>query len=262
MDISVLKSMVPLPDITTVKNAVFIGPHPDDIEIGAGGTVHKLIGTNTKVTFVICTDGGCGSANPNTVIDDLIRIRAKESQLACQKLQVNELRFLDFPDGGQYQTWDLAVKIAQVLAEIRPDIVFCPDPYLPSETHPDHIRCGKAAKTAVMMAGNPLVLKRNGISFDYANFQKTTQATLAYYYTHRPNCYVPLTLSNQNAKMQAINYHQSQFPGEASPEWMMVKTYLEMRQRAFGALVGSEFAEAFFVMAPVHQHCFPEVLEF
>ncbi|MDD4595332.1 MAG: hypothetical protein PHQ30_01265 [Candidatus Izemoplasmatales bacterium] len=62
--------------------------------------------------------------------------------------------------------------------------------------------------------------------------------------------------------MEAVRYHKSQFPGLESPEWMMITAYLEMREKAFGSLVNSEFAEAFFVMAPIHQHCFPEVLEF
>ncbi|MFA6648473.1 MAG: PIG-L deacetylase family protein [Candidatus Izemoplasmatales bacterium] len=262
MNISLLKNMVPLPDISAVKNVVFIGPHPDDIEIGAGGTVHKLISLGTKVTFVICTDGGCGSTDPNASIDDMINTRAEESKVAGQHQRVSAIRFLNFPDGGSYQVWDLAVKIAAILAEIRPDVVFCPDPNLPSETHPDHIRCGEAVKTAVMMAGNPLILKRNNIQFNKDFFVKTASATLAYYYTHRPNIYVSLTTTDKKAKMEAIRYHKSQFPGLESPEWMMITAYLEMREKAFGSLVNSEFAEAFFVMAPIHQHCFPEVLEF
>ena len=49
--------------IESFNTYLFIGPHPDDIEIGAGATVSKLIKLKKKVVFLICTDGRFGREN-------------------------------------------------------------------------------------------------------------------------------------------------------------------------------------------------------
>ena len=45
----VLKAAAPLPDIEKSERYLFIGPHPDDIEIGAGATAAKLAAMGLKV---------------------------------------------------------------------------------------------------------------------------------------------------------------------------------------------------------------------
>ncbi len=74
-----LKKAVPLPDVGKIKTAVFIGPHPDDIEIGAGGTAHQMVLRGTQVTFVICTDGRCGTIDPALEGDEIDKTRHQES---------------------------------------------------------------------------------------------------------------------------------------------------------------------------------------
>ena len=49
--------------IESFNTYLFVGPHPDDIEIGAGATVSKLIKLKKKVVFLICTDGRFGREN-------------------------------------------------------------------------------------------------------------------------------------------------------------------------------------------------------
>ena len=40
---------------------VVFSPHPDDVEIGIGGTIIKLLRANCQVTIVYMTDGRYGS---------------------------------------------------------------------------------------------------------------------------------------------------------------------------------------------------------
>ena len=40
---TILKTIAPLPDIEKYKRIMFVGPHPDDIEIGAGATLSKMV---------------------------------------------------------------------------------------------------------------------------------------------------------------------------------------------------------------------------
>ena len=45
---TILKLAAPLPDITKYERYLFLGPHPDDIEIGAGATAAKLAATGNR----------------------------------------------------------------------------------------------------------------------------------------------------------------------------------------------------------------------
>ena len=53
----VLQYAAPFPQLLDYETYLFVGPHPDDIEIGAGATVSKLVSIGKKVVFLICTDG-------------------------------------------------------------------------------------------------------------------------------------------------------------------------------------------------------------
>ena len=261
MGFSLLKWMAPIPKIPGHMNAIFVGPHPDDIEVGAGGTAAYLSAAGARVTFIVCTDGGGGSMDGATAVDALVATRKRETKASAAMLGAAETVFLDFPDGGKYDVWDLACALAGIFARIGPDIVFCPDPGLSSEIHPDHLKCGEATRTAIVLSGFPLLLKRNGIPFDETR-PLEPRKTLAHYYTHRPNRYVPLTREQQDLKMASILCHASQFPEGAGDERRLIKAYLSLRARRFGRRIFRPFAEGFYVLGPLHQHGFPEVQDY
>jgi LmbE family N-acetylglucosaminyl deacetylase len=258
---AILKHLAPLPDLRKMKKAVFIGPHPDDIEIGAGGTIHRLIGEGAQITYVICTDGSSGFTDPNMTVEKLAVLRKDESLKAAEIMGVERVIHLDLPDAGPYDEWALACRLAGILADFRPEAVFCPDPELPSETHPDHLRVGRASKTAVFMANFASILNRNGIPCDSEKIAKTPSPALAYYFTHRPNRFIAYSREDRDAKTASILCHRSQF-SEGSPEWRGLSAYLRLREAAFGWRIFRCRAEGFFVMAPLHQHAFPEVNRF
>lgn len=258
----ILKMAVPLPDVRKMKTAVFVGPHPDDIEIGAGGTVHRMVLQGTAVTFVLCTDGRSGTKDPVSEGEQIAKIRRSESLAGAARLGVKDVRFLDFPDGGDYSERDLSRKLAEVLADIRPEIVFCPDPMLRSEIHPDHLRTGNAVRTAVFWNGFASILRQNGIPFDPQKVSQTPSPALAYFYTDHCNRKIALSGANVKAKTEAILCHKSQFSGLGAPEVQGMFRYLKLRQTAMGWSVLRLQAEGFFMMAPLHQHAFPEVLNF
>ncbi|OHE40984.1 MAG: hypothetical protein A2Y16_05020 [Tenericutes bacterium GWF2_57_13] len=261
MGIPILKMLAPIPKIEGHKNAVFVGPHPDDIEVGAGGTAAKLAASGARVTFVVTTDGGAGAMTRSTDMAALIATRKREATASARLLGVNDVVFLDFPDGGEYSAWELAKKLAELFARISPDIVFAPDPRLPSEIHPDHIKCGEAVNTAVVMSGFPLIMKRNQVPFD-ETIPLEPRKTLCFYYTHRTNRIVGLTKAQFALKLASIACHESQFPIGATDETRLLKAYLALRARRFGCRVFKRFAEGFCVFAPLHQHAFPEIQQY
>ena len=99
-----LRFAAPLPKLESFQRYLFIGPHPDDIEIGAGATAAKLRAMGKQVCFLICTDGryGDGSAPAGISREELVALRRRESLASARALGVEDVRFLNLSDGGFY----------------------------------------------------------------------------------------------------------------------------------------------------------------
>ena len=69
------------------ESAIVVTPHPDDAEIGCGGTIAKWIEAGSRVYYVLCTNGDKGTSDPNMTSEKLKTIRAKE-QYAAAKYQL------------------------------------------------------------------------------------------------------------------------------------------------------------------------------
>jgi len=93
MGVPILKALAPLPRIVKHKNAVFVGPHPDDIEIGAGGTAATLVRLGARVTFVVCTDGGGGAFDDAVDPATLVTRRREEALRGASVLGVDDVRY-------------------------------------------------------------------------------------------------------------------------------------------------------------------------
>ena len=111
---AVLRFAAPLPKIEQFDRFLFLGPHPDDIEIGAGATAARLAAAGKQVTFLICTDGryGLDYAPEGTMPEALIEMRQRESIAAAKLLGVTDVRFLPFEDGGFYDEDNLLRAVA------------------------------------------------------------------------------------------------------------------------------------------------------
>ena len=106
------------PDILSYDRYLFFGPHPDDIEIGAGATIAKLSALGKKIRFVICTDGRYGS----DVIepDELIKIRREEAVASAGKLGVCDIVFLNLSDGAFYKEEELLGHNIVLVSNLKP----------------------------------------------------------------------------------------------------------------------------------------------
>lgn len=247
---AILKKLAPIPELEKHDSYLFVGPHPDDLEIGAGATIDKLVKAGKRVKMLICTDGGAGSSDATTTTEAIAATRAQESEAGAAALGVKEWKNLGFPDGGLYSEDDLAREIAREIYEFAPDVIFCPDPLLPTETHPDHLKCGRATQTALIISSYFFVAQRRGLAVEPEKLK--SGRVIAYYYTHRANAFVQLTEENLDARVVALEKHVSQFkPLERDG----VLVYLGLRARAFGAKCGAKYAEGFFAVPPIAQHC-------
>ena len=123
-----LRAAAPVPRVEDFGRYLFVGPHPDDIEIGAGATASRLAAMGKQVTFLICTDGRFGDGLTDLRGDDLARAREEEAWRSAELLGATDVRFLRLSDGGFYKQEELFAGIARVMGEVQPEVLLAPDP--------------------------------------------------------------------------------------------------------------------------------------
>ena len=245
-----LKLAAPLPRLENFDRYLFIGPHPDDIEIGAGATVSRLTSLGKQVSFLICTDGRFGDENTSLNGEELVQARREESIRSAAMLGVTDVRFLELSDGGFYTREELLTGIARVIGQVQPEVVFAPDPCVDSECHMDHLNVGQAVRNLACFA------PYSGIMAGYGAESAQVKA-LAYYMTARPNRFVS-TRGHVEKQLSAIfSCHLTQFP-PASPAAASIRLYLKLRAADFGLRSLKGQAEGFRVLGPTQMHCLPE----
>lgn len=239
----------PLPKLESFDRYLFIGPHPDDIEIGAGATAAKLVSAGKTVAFLCCIDGRYGSST--VAPEELIPLRRAEAKASAAALGVTDIRFLPFCDGGFYDPSELKSAIAKVVGEFKPDVIFCPDPQVKSECHPDHLNVGRAASEIAYFAPYGGIMRRHGAA-------SAPVKAIAYYMTASPDRYVKTSKELLNRQLSAIfDCHKSQFP-DGSAEGRAIAMYLRIRSLDFGLRCFSLHAEGFRMLDTLRMHCLPE----
>ena len=155
--------------VETPERALVVIPHPDDAEGSCGGTVASWTRRGAAVFFVLCTDGGKGSDDPEMTPERLAVIREKEQLEAASTLGVQDVVLLRHPDGELEDTRELRKEIVAAIRRFRPDVLLCPDPYRQKfHSHRDHRVTGQvAADAAFPYARDPLhfqeLLKEQGL---------------------------------------------------------------------------------------------------
>jgi N-acetylglucosamine malate deacetylase 1 len=114
-----------------------IGPHPDDQELGMGGTVAKLIKQGHAVHLVDMTTG---EPTPRGTPE----LRLKESARAAEILGVKRTP-LGLVNRQVQHTLEARYKLAAVIREHKPNVLFVP---YPTDAHPDHVAVTRIAEDA------------------------------------------------------------------------------------------------------------------
>lgn len=244
-----LKLAAPLPKLESFERFLFVGPHPDDIEIGAGATAAKLTAAGKKVCFLVCTDGRFGSAEIEP--QELVPLRRQEARASASALGVKDVRFLPFSDGGFYDARELVSALAKAVGDVKPDVIFAPDHCVTSECHIDHLNTGRAAAEIACFAPYARLMAEHGA-------EPAPVKALAYYMTAKPNSYVKTSKALLNQQLASVfDCHKSQFaPGCA--EGKAIALYLRLRSADFGLRCASAHAEGFRVLGVTQMHCLPE----
>lgn len=241
MDEKLLESLLAAPSLEGVKRALFIQPHPDDNEIGAGGLMARLVSEGAEVYGLTVTDDR-RECSPGS---DGLTIRQREASAAMEALGVRNAGFLGFADKTDATEDQISAAIVPVIRRLRPNAVFSVDPNLTSECHRDHIKVGRAVRYAVMDAICDFYPRLPDGS-RHGDIWKVD--ILGQYFTAEPNAIIGAD-DFWPAKLEAVGRHSSQF----SPDLF---TALELQGRWFGSRAGSAYAEAFRLFSFLQLHCF------
>ena len=230
--------MTPPNDVTPVDLLVF-GPHPDDIEIGMGGTVARHVSLGDRVGLCDLTAGEMGSNG--TVEERLAEADAAATVLGAA-WRVN-LRWPDRHIGGP----DQVRAAVELIRRARPRSIAVP---FGADRHPDHVAASHALTEAVFNSG----LRRYEPSLD-----AWKPSRVCYYFINdaaTPSFVVDVS-GHYERKRAALACYVSQFRPSAdaavgtrltSPRFRQL---IESRDAQFGALAGIGFAEGFVVRDPI-----------
>lgn len=121
---------------------LFIGAHPDDCEIFAGGTILHLL-CQYKVGICDLTEGELSTYGN-------VKTRQDEVKTANQKMQLSWRKNLKLKDGAISNESKNIQRVVNVIRETRPKIIFT---FAEACRHPDHSATHHLVKTACFFAG-------------------------------------------------------------------------------------------------------------
>lgn len=211
-------------------DALCIAAHPDDVELGMGGTVAGMARQGLKVALVDLTDGEPTPAGTR-------EIRLREAAEAARRLGVSDRRTLPFPNRELQDSLDARRALAEVIRELHPRLVFAP---YPVDAHPDHVAASAIAEAARFwaklvktdMAGTPHYPAR---VYHFLSVHLRLHA--------KPSFIVDVS-ADLTAKVEALRCYTSQFV--ANPKNAHLLEDVEIQARYWGALIGVRFGEPFY----------------
>ncbi len=206
-----------------------LGAHPDDVEIGMGGTIAALRAQGHEVVLCDLTNG------EPTPIGSPER-RAREAHQAATLLGVTRRITLEMPNRYLMDTIENRTQIAEVIRKERPDVLV--GPYW-VDAHPDHVAAAVLAEAArfyakltkTAMAGEPIYPRR------ILHFLTT------HYRLHIRPAFIFDISDHIDVKLQALRAYASQFGPERGTESFVDQ--IRAWNRYFGSLIGCPFGEPF-----------------
>ena len=190
-------------------DVIAVGAHPDDVEIGCGGTLAKLVDQGCRVGIIDITYG------EPTPLSSGPKERLAEASKAAACLGVVHREQLGFPNRKLFDCFDVRVALAKVFRRYRPRLVLGIGDKTPMAS-PDHAQAMMITEAAVFYSR----LTKWDDVFD--NLPEYTIPHLLTYFLFTgvadlpAGCW-PIIVNIEGhlkQKMEAIHCYASQFPPE------------------------------------------------
>ncbi len=216
------------------------GPHPDDLELGLGGTIARHVAEGHRVAL-------CDLTRAELSTNGSVEGRQEEAARAARALGVDGRENLGWPDGGIATTPELIRSAVDVIRRHRPRTVAVP--YW-DDRHPDHVAASHVLRVAAFRSR----LRRYETAHD-----PWRPDWICYYFINdsAPPSFVVDVSAHYQRKREALACYVSQFApsgDDAAQTRLTAPTFrqlIESRDAQFGALAGVAFAEGVIVREPV-----------
>lgn len=211
-------------------NILVIDAHPDDAELGLGGTIVKMVRAGYSVYILDLTNG---EPTPFGTPEK----RMEEAKRAAEILGVKKRITLPLPNRYLFDTKEARIMVAEIIREYEIDVIFT---HQGEDSHPDHIAARKitdsarfyAKLTKTDMKGNP----------------RYPSKIFYYLASHKRKVFVPsfvIDISEEfETKMEAVKCYESQFL--INPERAKIFEYVEAINKFYGSRIGAKYGEALF----------------
>ncbi len=220
-------------------NILALGAHPDDVELGAAGTLAKHIALGHKCGIIDFTRGELGTRGTP-------EIRNAEAAKAAEVLKLSARENLELRDGFISNDQASQLNVIEMIRKYQPDIILC---NAPNDRHPDHGEASKLAVRASFLAG----LKNIETRID-GELQAPWRPKVVYhyiqYYDITPDFIVDIS-ETMDAKIESIMAYSSQFFDANSKEpktLVSSKNFIEgIKSRALqtGGQIYANYGEGF-----------------
>ncbi|UQB68363.1 bacillithiol biosynthesis deacetylase BshB1 [Epilithonimonas zeae] len=216
-----------------------IGAHPDDVELGCGGTIIKLISEGKTISVIDLTEGELGTRGT-------AETRAEEAAAAAKILGISSRENLKLKDGFLNNSEEYQLKIVEKIRKYRPEIVLA---NAIDDRHPDHAKAAKLVSDACFLSG----LKKIE-TFEDGQPQEVWRPKHIFHYIQWKNVVPEFVIDISGfmeQKVEACLAYKTQFYNPESNEPITpiaTKDFLESltyRAQDLGRLSGVEYAEGF-----------------
>lgn len=198
------------------KTVLALGAHPDDMELGVGGTLARLVAQGTRVVMaVVCV--------PHSVDQRIAEARNGARTLGAEVRILFADRAMRVED---IKTYELVQKLDDIVRELDPAAVIS---HGETNFHNDHILVHNACLAAQRLH-----------FFDFLCYYPTSCHPIQAPF--HPQAYVDIT-EYIDLKMEAINSHTSMFQCRG-----LATDHYRDTARHWGRMAGVEFAEGLEVM--------------
>ena len=212
------------------------GAHPDDVEIGIGGTLIKHASMGYRCGIVDLTAGEMGS-------NGTAEVRKEEALRAAEIMGVAVRECLELPDARLVVDQDSLRAVIEVIRRHKPGVVLCG---YEEDRHPDHVRASQLVREAAYLSG---------LWKWPAGGEPHRPRVIAHYFLGflgEPTFVVDIS-EHYERKMGALTAHESQFGMATGQKWSTLVNNpsfmqgLQSRDRHVGSMIQARYGEGIYV---------------
>jgi bacillithiol biosynthesis deacetylase BshB1 len=229
-------------------DVLVIGAHPDDADLGVGGTLLLLAAQGFTAAVLDLTQGEAASRGT-------AEERVREAERSAHVLQVRERYNAELPDGGIANTPEQRLRVVPFIRALRPTVILS---HHPKDRHPDHGAAHDLVRDANFFAGVASI----------ETGEEPYRAPHIYlYHPYQDGNDAPAIVMDVSdffeRKLRALKLFKSQLynPGYAGPETYVSSAefwdHLTTRAAYWGRRAGVTYGEPLYVDGPLMMNVLP-----